>query len=59
MTNSIQKVLETCDVIVVANKENAFEKVVEMVKPNQMIIDLVRISQDVELQGGVYSGLSW
>ena len=59
MTNSIQKVLETCDVIVVANKEKAFEKVVEMVKPNQMIIDLVRISQDVELQGGVYSGLSW
>jgi GDP-mannose 6-dehydrogenase len=56
--NSIDEVLETCDCVVVANRDPLFESALDRVRDGQIIIDLVKI-RAAAVTGGSYRGLSW
>lgn len=57
VTDDLDAVICDSDVIVIANKEKEF---IEMLKkyPNKIVLDLVRISKDIDYEG-YYEGLSW
>jgi GDP-mannose 6-dehydrogenase len=59
MCNSIKEVVEQSEVIVIGNKDRSFGSVIEMIKPNQIIIDLVRIVDENPKLNGQYNGIAW
>lgn len=60
MCSSIEELLEKADVIIIGNKDSGFKQVVERLRDNQVVIDLVRIVKDEkEIKKGTYYGLCW
>jgi GDP-mannose 6-dehydrogenase len=58
MRASIEEVLEAADVLIIGNRAKEFCQIESMVKPNQLIIDLVRLFEKVpELDS--YQGICW
>jgi GDP-mannose 6-dehydrogenase len=57
--DTIDEVLERADVLVVANAAAEFKGVPEKMRPDQILIDLVRIVDDPAAVNGQYVGLSW
>jgi GDP-mannose 6-dehydrogenase len=59
MTNSIQEVLDASDVIVISKKGSQFAEALSKTKPDQLIIDLVRLSADLKATPANYEGICW
>ncbi len=60
MRDSMEKVLERSQVIVVANREPAFSEVPQMLRPGQVLVDLVRlVDQPARPPDGAYYGIAW
>jgi GDP-mannose 6-dehydrogenase len=57
ITDDLKSVINDSDIIVIANKEKEFEGLLDEY-PNKIILDLVRISNDVSYKG-YYEGISW
>jgi GDP-mannose 6-dehydrogenase len=59
MRASAEEVVAESEVIVVGNKSPEFRKVLEQARPDQVIIDLVRIFPDSNSVSCQYEGFSW
>jgi GDP-mannose 6-dehydrogenase len=59
MKDSIEDVLATCDVIIIGNADPEFRTVIANTRPDQTIIDLVRIVDEHDGNKGHYEGISW
>jgi GDP-mannose 6-dehydrogenase len=57
MQNSINDVLTSCDVILVGNKSEEFRQIEGLARPDQVVIDLVRLFDHAS--GGTYQGICW
>jgi GDP-mannose 6-dehydrogenase len=58
LANSVDEVLDSCDCIVVANRDPLYESALDRIRPGQIVIDLVRIRPGAVTEGA-YQGLSW
>lgn len=56
---SIAEIVERCDVLVVANKTNEFRDVIQMMRAEQTLVDLVGIVTDRSQVKGGYIGICW
>ncbi len=59
MKDSIEDVMETCEVIIIGNGAPEFRKVLRNTRPDQTVIDLVRIVDDHDEMKSHYEGISW
>lgn len=59
MADSCDEVVESSDVIIIGNKSTEFRSVLENLRPDQKLIDLVRIAEDVPSPNGAYEGICW
>jgi GDP-mannose 6-dehydrogenase len=58
MVETVGEVLEHGEVIVIGNKAGEFDGVVERLRPDQVVVDLVRVSSRTS-QEGTYYGIGW
>lgn len=58
MVETVEKVLQHAEVIVIGYKDPEFEDVLTRLRPDQVVVDLVRITPQVS-QEGRYHGLCW
>ncbi|MBP7051877.1 MAG: UDP-glucose/GDP-mannose dehydrogenase family protein [Phycisphaerae bacterium] len=58
MVETVDEVLDHAEVIVVGNKAEEFDRVVDRVKGGQVVVDLVRVTPRTT-QEGVYYGICW
>lgn len=58
MANSMEEVLNFAEVLVIGNTANEFREVFQKLKPGQMVVDLVRITNE-KSQPGRYDGICW
>jgi GDP-mannose 6-dehydrogenase len=59
MCDSIEDVLADCDVVVIGNGAPEFRQVLDQVRPEQIIIDLIRIEGETSQLNGQYNGICW
>jgi GDP-mannose 6-dehydrogenase len=59
MYDSIDAVLNESDVIIIGNGSAEFHQVIERKRPDQIIIDLVRIVENVDQLDERYDGICW
>jgi GDP-mannose 6-dehydrogenase len=59
MCDSIQQVLAASDVIVVGNKAPEFRQALELLEERHHVIDLVRITAELEHLDAQYEGICW
>lgn len=59
MCKSMEEVINHSEVIVIGNKDQSFTKVFELLKPGQIIVDLVRIINERPNLNGQYRGIGW
>jgi len=59
MCNTLEAVLAESEVIVIGNKAPEFRQALEQIGPGQVVIDLVRIAQDVHYLPAGYEGICW
>ena len=58
MVTSVDQVLEHADVIVIGNRGEEFAGLADKLRPDQLVIDFVRIRQ-IEERHGNYAGICW
>ena len=59
MCKSIEEVLADSEVIVLGNNAPEFAQALQQVREGQVVIDLVRISQEIDVLDGQYLGICW
>ena len=59
LCESIDQVIETCEVVVVGNGAPEFSEAVTRCRPDQIVIDLVRIPLDFSKVTAQYDGICW
>jgi GDP-mannose 6-dehydrogenase len=59
LCTSIDELLKESEVIVIANGDKVFSTIIQYVKPEHMIIDLVRIFEPNPNLNGHYQGIGW
>jgi GDP-mannose 6-dehydrogenase len=59
MCQSIENVLAESEVIVIGNKAPEFASAIQQVRPDQIIIDLVRVSKETNYLEAQYEGICW
>ena len=59
MKSNLQEVLDHAEIILIANKGTGFKDVLNKVKPDQIVLDLVRITDDWKQCNGSYEGIGW
>lgn len=59
MRDRVEDVIDHADVILVGNSEPQFDGLLEKLKPDQTVLDLVRIAGASTSDGGNYEGISW
>jgi GDP-mannose 6-dehydrogenase len=59
MCSSMEEVLAESEVIVVGNEALEFSALLQQVRQDQVVIDLVRITTDFEHRDGRYEGICW
>ena len=59
MCESLDEVLEQSDVIVIGNKAPEFRAALGRLRPEQVVVDLVRITDDGAALNGQYHGIGW
>jgi hypothetical protein len=55
----MEEVLAESEVIVVGNKAPEFRQALQQVRHDQIVIDLVRISKELDILNGQYQGICW
>jgi hypothetical protein len=58
MSDSMSKIIDEAEVIIVGNKAPEFEQIKTMVREGQTIIDLVRLFSSTDVPAK-YDGISW
>jgi GDP-mannose 6-dehydrogenase len=58
MQTSVAEVIESSDVIVIGNKAEEFRAIEESLRPDQIVIDLVRLFESGTAKG-IYDGICW
>lgn len=58
MRPSIEDVLENSDIVVIGNKAEEFRSITGLLRPDQIVVDLVRLFED-KTTGGSYYGICW
>ena len=58
MVGSLDEVIESSECIVIGNKDAHYEGILDRVRDDQIVIDLVRIDKERTSADG-YHGLSW
>ena len=58
MVSEMQEVLDFSEVIVIGNGAKEFSNVLSMLKPGQVVVDLVRITPN-QSEAGRYDGICW
>ncbi len=59
MSDSVDSILETSQVVVVGNKSAEFADVLTKLRDDQVVVDLVRISNGYRSLNGQYQGINW
>lgn len=59
MVDNIDTVLQHSETIVIGHKDKEFEKVPQMLREGQSLIDFVRISNDRVNKNAAYNGICW
>ena len=59
MCNSMEEVLSESEVVVIGNQASEFSPILQIVKKDQVIIDLVRMVKEQDHLGSRYQGISW
>jgi GDP-mannose 6-dehydrogenase len=59
MVDSVDKVLDSSDIIIVGNKSSEFELILDGLHDDQVIIDLVRIMPEKTSSEAGYQGICW
>jgi GDP-mannose 6-dehydrogenase len=59
MCDSIEAIMAESDVVVIGNKAPEFRRALEQVQPGQIIMDMVRITEDAGHLNGQYQGICW
>jgi len=59
MCPSLSQVIEEAEVIIIGNKDPEFVQALEIARPDQIIIDLVRITDDFSQINSQYQGICW
>jgi GDP-mannose 6-dehydrogenase len=59
MCDSIEGVMAASEVVVIGNGALEFRQALDQVRPEQTILDLVRIEQETSQLNGQYNGLCW
>ncbi len=59
MCSSMDELVSESDVIVIGNKDQQFAERIMDIGEDQLIIDLVRISDSLDQYGANYEGLCW
>jgi GDP-mannose 6-dehydrogenase len=59
MADTVDEILDSSEVIVVGNKAPAFRDVLPALREGQIMIDLVRIADQVVSANGHYQGICW
>lgn len=59
MCNSMDEVMGTSKVIVIGNNDSEFREAFEKARPDQLIVDLIRLSKDADKTAAQYDGICW
>jgi GDP-mannose 6-dehydrogenase len=59
MCGSLEEVLAESEVIVIGNKAPEFRQVLRQVRQDQVVVDLVRIVEDINQLNARYEGICW
>ena len=59
MCATIEDVLSESEIIVIGNRDESFFRVLQKLRDDQIVIDLVRISDEVSSLDGQYEGICW
>ncbi|MEW6608871.1 MAG: UDP-glucose/GDP-mannose dehydrogenase family protein [bacterium] len=59
MCDSMEKVIEDSDVLVIGNKAEEFKQILHKMTADKIIIDLVRVFDKTEVNVGKYDGICW
>lgn len=59
MANQLNEVVEHGEVLIIGNKEESFKKVLKDNSSDKIIIDVVRIIEDINNVPGGYDGICW
>jgi len=59
MCSTLEEVLADSEVIVIGNKAPEFARVPQQLRQDQVVIDLVRISKDIDDWNAHYEGICW
>jgi GDP-mannose 6-dehydrogenase len=59
LRETIDEVIDSCDVIVVGNRAEEFGDALARTRPEQTIIDLVRVKADLSRVAARYEGICW
>jgi GDP-mannose 6-dehydrogenase len=59
MKSSMQEVLDFAEVVVVANQSPEFASAPASLRPGQIMLDLVRITESWDHLKGTYEGICW
>jgi len=59
MAETIDEAVSSSDVIVIGNADPAFASVVREARPDQIVVDLIRIAEPPEDMGERYRGIAW
>jgi len=59
LCSSIEEVVESSEVLVVANNEKEFLRIPKLMRKDQILIDLVRIINNPQSMRGEYYGICW
>jgi GDP-mannose 6-dehydrogenase len=59
MRGSLVEIIQEVDVVVIANGSSGFQRVPQLMRDNQILIDLVGIAKDHNNMQGDYEGIGW
>jgi GDP-mannose 6-dehydrogenase len=59
MCKSVDQLLAESEVIVIGNKAPEFASVLDRARPDQVVIDLVRVSKEPKRSAARYDGICW
>jgi GDP-mannose 6-dehydrogenase len=59
MCSSVEEVLEASEVVVIGNRDRAFTEIFAKLTDDQILIDLVRITDERPVMNGQYQGICW
>ena len=59
MKGSMEEISASAEIILIANRNPEFEGILGVLRPDQIVIDLVRITQEPVVTRGRYEGICW